>query len=1313
MDEIKKIFKNMHKTQANVFTKGLSMDTNPVNTLNNTLTDCLNGTLLTNNDNENILQNDRGNRALENSELPEGYVPVGMKSYNGVLYIVSYNPETECTEIGTYPSPMKSQGSNVTEYKNIYETLNEFEVFFPKDFDQQLTYYWTRSDQTVCIEDEYKYNYPELHKFDILEHYALDVHGYKEKINLIGDGEIHNFPNKYDAFIGYSHRVPFFDDIRVTNLKDQINNELSIQFTIDVTDDALKNIIDDGGILKIRAKYYFTTAKDKHDLFDLVKKSKSNNLAPKRTQAYWKENSSIFEVNHSNKYNEKILYNSAKIKFNDSRDANKEDFAPRLDFFEDIAKEGNIEYDKTLKKVWINGEEVLNFRIEYTPILEYKDDWLIWEKESPKIIEWNISSVLVEKEWFDIFKYKKNGNKLDITALLNVNAAYPTLKTNITVDSSIDVTYTWYQVLPDGSLKEVLKNDLVAVTPPFILKGENELVKKPLKWSTTSISIAETKRSNKTIHWLKSEDDSGEITINLPDWVKPSNLPQSTNNQPPTIANTDYSIIDIPDDLKKDMEDNIMIVDDDNTLYIEFKNSVDFDSLKKDNIYILSLNWTIEDGNNPSYTDRFVEIQTETETETTKILNNTWTSKEVSIVNKHKIRTIYDNSGLSRTSDVASFVVITTDEMLDLGEDDSILRMDKILMSKWFDNTWFDTKWTCAETTSNVTSNSSQFAENNVPIDLSTSIDEFCLKYKRHIPKYENSFIRNELPGYYFGNNINLDYQIKKQDDDAEDNNSVYNCKNLDYKILDGILNLVMNGENTSINFQYNANVNNSNKIKPNHIISLNNGSSVYLDYDTEKTLGMNDELYVNTERKYLLEWMNFSKPENYLYINVNREQHEPIDKEKEFTSIRMYDTGINITPLDAGWVIAPNSIQYDEKFNKLKNYHTLLSSKHLWSKLHSKPFKNGKCKPGAFNAFDSFVYLGSPYLTGYWSKLPVNVSSDADKSGNKLVVSGMLGSDSFEDSISLSVLNSTCSNNKSPLFTLSKLSGRNHVAYSNAETDEWKYRILSRCLIHDNNEPKYNVVKDGKSYPGYSLIGFPIEEVDKDKFILYMRFLATHAYVLSPVDPIESVEFYFSDVKENNNEISYINRILGQFAIFPKHIYVYSKTPEYLNVQSWENLTSWTSLLESKEYDIKKEIYNSNTSIEKLNYNNYLKELRTSLNTMFIPKDELECNDPLIDRPVKYDVNNKFEAFYDNVGTIKLGNFTELESPFRFDLINDCIFIKTDINLTNVEGFHYDQPCNDDLVVWNVTQPWVIDKEYDLSNSTSYLSKAFRTLYE
>lgn len=90
---------------SNVFQDGLMMDLNPINTPKSVLTDCLNGTYITYNGNEFVLQNDMGNYKLKNCKLPTNFIPVGVKGYGDILYIVSYNPITNETEIGSYPAP--------------------------------------------------------------------------------------------------------------------------------------------------------------------------------------------------------------------------------------------------------------------------------------------------------------------------------------------------------------------------------------------------------------------------------------------------------------------------------------------------------------------------------------------------------------------------------------------------------------------------------------------------------------------------------------------------------------------------------------------------------------------------------------------------------------------------------------------------------------------------------------------------------------------------------------------------------------------------------------------------------------------------------------------------------------------------------------------------------------------------------------------------------------------------------------------------------------------------------------------------------
>ena len=68
------------------------MDVHPLQTPNTVLTDCLNGTFITYNGNEHVLQNDMGNFKLEKCKLKENYIPIGTAIYGYILYIASYNP---------------------------------------------------------------------------------------------------------------------------------------------------------------------------------------------------------------------------------------------------------------------------------------------------------------------------------------------------------------------------------------------------------------------------------------------------------------------------------------------------------------------------------------------------------------------------------------------------------------------------------------------------------------------------------------------------------------------------------------------------------------------------------------------------------------------------------------------------------------------------------------------------------------------------------------------------------------------------------------------------------------------------------------------------------------------------------------------------------------------------------------------------------------------------------------------------------------------------------------------------------------------
>lgn len=118
----------MRKQEAlNTFTEGMVMDLNPITTPNNVLTHCLNGTIITFNGNEYVLQNDMGNGRVETAYLPEGYVPMGTAELGGIIYVVSYNPLIDKCQIGCFPSPERNITTNELLDKTITISNGDFQ----------------------------------------------------------------------------------------------------------------------------------------------------------------------------------------------------------------------------------------------------------------------------------------------------------------------------------------------------------------------------------------------------------------------------------------------------------------------------------------------------------------------------------------------------------------------------------------------------------------------------------------------------------------------------------------------------------------------------------------------------------------------------------------------------------------------------------------------------------------------------------------------------------------------------------------------------------------------------------------------------------------------------------------------------------------------------------------------------------------------------------------------------------------------------------------------------------------------------------
>lgn len=194
----------MRKETSNTWSDGLIMDLNPLNTPNTVLTDNLNGTLITYNGNEYSLQNDMGNYKLENCRLNPNYVPVGLKQYGDILYIVSYNPLDDTTEIGSYPSPLQVNNPNDGDDNvQIDYTINQFikegkTLATTAELEEKsLNIIFSEENLKLNPGDQYRIVFNEEHKpkYEDLNYYIIDeqkkqhdiTDNIKQGLNKTGD----------------------------------------------------------------------------------------------------------------------------------------------------------------------------------------------------------------------------------------------------------------------------------------------------------------------------------------------------------------------------------------------------------------------------------------------------------------------------------------------------------------------------------------------------------------------------------------------------------------------------------------------------------------------------------------------------------------------------------------------------------------------------------------------------------------------------------------------------------------------------------------------------------------------------------------------------------------------------------------------------------------------------------------------------------------------------------------------------------------------------------------------------------------------
>jgi len=133
----------MKKESVNTFNEGINLDLNPITTPSNVLTDCINGTFITFNGDELALQTDAGNTTvnvvkkviqgdtIETVRLSDGFYPLGVEEYGGVLYIISgKEPDKNVLEFND--ANIYSKGEIV------YTTRNGVDYYFESLSDNNL-----------------------------------------------------------------------------------------------------------------------------------------------------------------------------------------------------------------------------------------------------------------------------------------------------------------------------------------------------------------------------------------------------------------------------------------------------------------------------------------------------------------------------------------------------------------------------------------------------------------------------------------------------------------------------------------------------------------------------------------------------------------------------------------------------------------------------------------------------------------------------------------------------------------------------------------------------------------------------------------------------------------------------------------------------------------------------------------------------------------------------------------------------------------------------------------------------------------------
>lgn len=632
---------SLRQTQTNTFSEGLNMDLHPMSTPNTVLTDCINGTTITYNDNEFVLQNERGNTQILDAQLSAGFIPVAMKEYNGILYIISYNPTEQKTEIGTFPSPRQSKDVESKQFDS--EIISDNISYYSK-YNKDVTYY----DYSLSVSNYDKYylsvggqNYNPLL---VLEHHVLDKQGNSSKVKLVQTGESYRFTHVGEGVLGYVYRPYFLSSINssIIPTKGATSAKLVINTTTD--DDALWELVEENFTSNVKNKKKIDDFKITHSVKITMLSEKNDKLEIKL------ENS---DIRHDSKLEVDAIdwdytYNLSNTSVIDLQ------FVPEFHITEG-------EETKTYKYDFRNECVVLmdgdnptdtcynNIEFDISTSIT-KDDYVLHMDNLNHSVIVNVSDVFAQESWFSKFQY------FECEDQTSANLDEVLIDFNIQLDlESYDINYQLYTDLNKGEATFKLHEiDETGNLKGVAVSGASVSSASRIFDVVTDVSLMKAGDL-----WIDMNGTEGVLNYNKPNvgvtpMQDPNYIQQCSEFKSKSVAHVQY--------VKKDATTYDMILLDS-----------DYNIVTTTNLFNTLRGEICGNDMEEYFTSGYFDFVAKN----VKVKKNSFYLFELTF----NILNVTENAWKTER---ASFIVITSDSMLNKDWVSGENRMDEILLKSWF-----------------------------------------------------------------------------------------------------------------------------------------------------------------------------------------------------------------------------------------------------------------------------------------------------------------------------------------------------------------------------------------------------------------------------------------------------------------------------------------------------------------------------------------------------------------------------------------------------------------------------------------------------